>query len=91
MSVHALPAQGCSGDVLSPDRLTGVIGHLSDAQRTALLQVLASGESMTRVELYKGELGTGFCLPDVQKLLLLPAQLQKASDDLQRAITEAGF
>lgn len=91
LHMEEMPDSGCAGDALSPERVESIIADMSPEQQAAINEMLEMSSSFAKVELYQGDLGTGFCLPEKKKLLLLPAALQKSTNDLKAVMLEAGF
>lgn len=91
LRIEDMPESGCAGDVLSPERVESIIADMSPEQQVAINEMLELSSTFAKVELYQGDLGTGFCLPEKKKLLLLPAALQKSTNDLKSVRLQAGF
>ncbi|WP_126223674.1 hypothetical protein [Burkholderia ambifaria] len=88
-----LPDQGCSPSALPPDRARALVESLPLAQQVALAKLLNASSAVWTVQLYTGELGTGLCLPVQEKLVLMPAAANSATQGLAgfaQSITE-GF
>lgn len=91
LRMEEMPDSGCAGDALSPERVESIIADMSPEQQAAINEMLEVSSTFAKVELYQGDLGTGFCLPEKRKLLLLPAALQKSTNDLKSVMLQAGF
>jgi hypothetical protein len=81
-----LPDTGCSPSALPPERALALIQSLPEAQQVALAKTLNASSSVWSVQLYTGDLGTGFCLPAQDKLVLLPSGANDAKSGVANLV-----
>lgn len=89
-----LPANGCSGSILEPQKVESLVLSLQEPQRSALASVLNASSVVWAAQLYTGARGVGLCLPASNRLVLFPSGASSMWDkagDLIGSIASKGM
>lgn len=69
LNFEPIPASGCSGSAVEPDKVEELLDSISSPSREYLATLLNSTSALWAAQLYLGEDGSGICFPAQNKLV----------------------